>query len=91
MMDSMIPAVCEHVVVTEFDGGEGVLIDLNAKRYYQLNETALLVWRGLERGSSFREIVAAMTEGYEVTAERAAVSLERVMADFAARALVRGN
>ena len=39
----------EHVVFTEFDAGEGVLVDLNTKKYFRLNETALIVWRGLEK------------------------------------------
>ena len=32
----------KHVVVTgsDFDGGEGILVHLNTKKYYQLNETA---------------------------------------------------
>lgn len=25
-----------HVVVTDFDGGVGILVDLNAKKYYHL-------------------------------------------------------
>ena len=33
----------EHVVFTEFDAGEGVLVDLNTKKYFQLNETAVVV------------------------------------------------
>ena len=37
----------KNVVVTDFDGGEGILVDLNTKRYYKLNETAMLVWRAM--------------------------------------------
>jgi hypothetical protein len=55
-----------HVVVTDFDGGEGILVDLNTKRYYQLNETAMLVWRGLEQGKSIGEIAADFMSAYEV-------------------------
>jgi hypothetical protein len=51
-----------HVVYTEFDGNEAVLVDLNTKRYYTLNETAMLVWRGLESGKSTSEIVQEMCE-----------------------------
>jgi hypothetical protein len=35
----------DHVVFTDFEGGEGVLVDLNTKRFYTLNETAALIWR----------------------------------------------
>lgn len=82
------PAPHEHVVATEFDGGEGVLVDLNAKRYYQLNETAMLVWRCLERGLSAAEIVGEMTERYEVTPEHAAASLSKLLQSLQAHRLV---
>ena len=79
----------EHVVFTEFDAGEGILVDLNTKKYFQLNETGMLVWRGLERGQTLEEIVAEMTAAYEVTAEHAAASVGRLMGNLRAFRLVR--
>ena len=52
---NLIPG--KHVVVTDFDGGEGILVDLNTKKYFQLNETAMVVWKGLEQGKTVGEIV----------------------------------
>ena len=49
----------EHVVFTEFDAGEGILVDLNTKKYFQLNETGTLVWRGLERNQTLEEIIGS--------------------------------
>ncbi len=72
----------KHVVVTDFDGGEGILVDLNTKRYYQLNETAMIVWRGLEQGKSIGEIVNEVTSGYEVDPEHATVSVQRLLDSF---------
>ena len=69
----------KHVVVTDFDGGEGILVDLNTKRYYQLNETAMLVWRGLEQGKSISEIAADFMSAYEVELERATASVQRLV------------
>jgi hypothetical protein len=79
----------EHVVSTVFDGGEGVLVDLNTKKYFQLNETAMLVWRGLEQRRTPEEIVAEMTARYDVTPEHAAASVERVLSDLRAQKLLR--
>ena len=79
----------EHVVFTEFDAGEGILVDLNTKKYFRLNETGMLVWRGLERGQTLEEIVAEMTAAYEVTAEHAAASVGRLMENLRAFRLVR--
>ena len=72
----------KHVVVTDFDGGEGILVDLNTKRYYQLNETAMIVWRGLEQGKTLNEIVADFTSSYEVEPDRATVSIQRLLDSF---------
>jgi hypothetical protein len=72
----------EHIVSTEFQGGEGVLVDLNTKRYYQLNETAMLVWRGLANVTPLDHMVTEMTRLYTVTPEHAAASIERVMKEF---------
>jgi hypothetical protein len=79
----------DHVVFTDFEGGEGVLVDLNTKRYYTLNETAALIWRALERGLSAEEIVRQLTDAYDVTAERAAASLETTLATLRSRQLLR--
>jgi Coenzyme PQQ synthesis protein D (PqqD) len=68
----------EHVVFTEFDG-EGVLVDLDTKKYFQLNPTATVVWRGLEGGKTLEEIVRDMTAEYDVSPEHAASSVERLL------------
>jgi hypothetical protein len=78
----------KHVVATDFDGGEGILVDLNTKKYYQLNETAMIVWKGLEQGKSVAEIVAEVTATYEVDAARAAQSVERAVESFQSYKLV---
>lgn len=78
----------KNVVVTDFDGGEGILVDLNTKRYYQLNETAMLVWRGLEQGKSINEIVNDFTASYEVEPDRAQTSVQRLLDSFQTYKLV---
>ena len=79
----------EHVVFTEFDEGEGVLVDLNTKKYFQLNETAVLVWRGLEEGLSTEAIVGRITARYEVEEARASESVRRTLENFRSLKLVR--
>jgi hypothetical protein len=71
-----------HVVVTDFDGGEGILVDLNTKKYYQLNETAMIVWKGLEKGRTTSEIAADITSSYEVAIDKARNSVERIVDNF---------
>jgi hypothetical protein len=78
----------KHVVVTDFDGGEGILVDLNTKKYYQLNETAMVVWKGLEKGRTLGEIVADITAAYEVAPEKATISVQRIVDNFQSYKLV---
>lgn len=82
------PLVPDHVVFTELDAKEGVLVDLNAKRYYTLNETACRVWRSLERRRTAQEIVSELTDVYDVTPEHAAASIERLFGDLKTRKLL---
>lgn len=72
----------KHVVVTDFDGGEGILVDLNTKKYYQLNETAMVVWKALEQGKSVGEIADDITANYEIALENATRSVERILDNF---------
>jgi Coenzyme PQQ synthesis protein D (PqqD) len=85
-MTNLVPG--KHVVVTDFDGGEGILVDLNTKKYYQLNETAMIVWKGLERGKSTNEIAADITSSYEVALDKATLSVERIVDHFQTYKLV---
>lgn len=82
------PLPYEHVIFTDLDGLEGVLVDLNTKKYYQLNETASLIWRGLEKRSPVSHIAKEMTERYDVTLERATSSIEKALGQFDAQKLL---
>ncbi len=81
----------DQIVYTEFDSTEAVLVDLNTKRYYTLNETAMLVWRGLERGESAAEIAREMSDAYDVSPEHAVASVERLVASLAAHRLLHAD
>ena len=78
----------KHVVVTDFDCGEGILVDLNTKKYYQLNETAMVVWKGLEKGKTMGEIVADITSSYKVAPDQATLSVQRIVENFQTYRLV---
>ena len=90
-MNTTNPLPYKHVVFTDFDGGEGILVDLNTKKYYQLNETAILVWKGLEQGKTQSEIVADVTASYEVSAEHAAESVRKAVDNFQSYRLVSAS
>jgi hypothetical protein len=87
-MSESIPIPHEHIVFTEFDDAEGVLVDLNSKRYYTLNETAMIIWRGLEGKRTREEIIRDITDVYDVTPEHAAQSLDNLLSTLQARKLL---
>jgi hypothetical protein len=87
-MSESIPIPHEHIVFTEFDDTEGVLVDLNSKRYYTLNETAMIIWRGLEGKRTREEIIRDITDVYDVTPEHAAQSLDNLLSTLQARKLL---
>lgn len=78
----------DHVICTEFEGGEGILVDLNTKRYYQLNETGLLIWKGLEKGWTVDEIVNEVVAQYAVEPAHARQSVETLLLSLISYRLV---
>jgi hypothetical protein len=78
----------EHIVFSELDEREGVLVDLNTKRYYTLNETAIFVWRLLEKKLSADEIARELTDNYEVTQEQAQASVNKLLGELSQRNLL---
>ena len=87
-MPPTLPAPHAHVVATEFESGESVLVDLNTRRYYQLNETATLIWRGLAGGSAKSAIVESLTAAYHATTDEADRSIDDVVRELTAHRLL---
>lgn len=79
----------QEVIFTDFDGHEGILVDLNTKQYYRLNETGSLVWRGLEKGNTLEEIIIELQNTYEVSEEHARASVERLLLNLETNKLVK--
>jgi hypothetical protein len=68
--------------------GEAVLLNLQDKSYYRLNETAAAVWAGLERGEERAAILASLLESYDVEAEAAEREMNSVIDDMISRKLL---
>jgi len=83
----MVPL--KDIVYTDFQGTGGILVDLNTKQYYQLNETGSLIWRGLEKGNTVEDIVSEMRTVYEVSSEQAQASVEKLILTLESRKLLR--
>ena len=68
--------------------GEAVLLNLSDKSYYRLNETAAVVWSGLEKGESREAILATLLSRYAVSGEQAEAEMNRVIDEMKSRKLL---
>jgi hypothetical protein len=76
-------------VLTAHLQGEAVLLDMAARRYFQLNETAAAVWKQLERGADRATLLEHLCDAFDVEPEAAGPELDRVLAELTAMNLVR--
>lgn len=71
----------ERALLTELGDGTGVLLDLDSKFYFTLNETAVFVWKLLAQGAprSREQLAAALSEHFEVQPATARGDLDAVL------------
>jgi hypothetical protein len=86
-MNKMSLATSPDVLAAHLSG-EAVLLNLDDKSYYRLNETAALVWAGVERGDDRAAILASLIDSYDVDAEVAEREMNHVIDDMCARKLL---
>jgi hypothetical protein len=70
--------------------GEAVLLDVNRRRYFQLNETAAFLWRELERGAHDDGLEQRLVEAFQVDVREAREAVRMVLARFRDEGLVAG-
>lgn len=75
-------------VLTAHLEGEAVLLHLETKQYYRLNETGAFIWKCFERGLDTTATAARLIEEFDVDTATAETELQRVLAELRARHLV---
>lgn len=80
-MEGPIGPPSPHVVVEEV-GGDLVLFDRRARRYYELNATASAVWRLATGKRTLEDIVVAIAEAYGVAADAIRDEVSSVVGTF---------
>lgn len=76
-------------LLSEFAGGEAVLLDLTRKRYHLLNETAGFIWTVLEKAPSSEDALAdALVAKYHIERDRARGTAARFTAELVTMGLV---
>ena len=87
MMPAARYAVSPDAALAEVEDG-AVLLNVRTKRYYSLNETAIVVWRMLEEEASLEECVARLVALHEVDAATATGAAQALVAELLAEALL---
>ena len=75
------------VLSAEFEDSV-VVVNLNNKRYYILNDTAGFIWRGIREGKAESEIIDAMFLEYDATKSRIEASVGRLFDAFESAKLI---
>ncbi|HSS20504.1 MAG TPA: PqqD family protein [Pyrinomonadaceae bacterium] len=79
----------KKIVANQLDDGDGVLVDLETRQYYQLNETAMLIWRAVENGRNLDQIVEEIVAAYSISNDRALASAEALLTKLQNHKLIR--
>jgi hypothetical protein len=70
-------AIAEALVATLSDGA--VLLNLQTKRYFSLNETGTRIWEMVQQTADEEAIVAALLREYEVEEQMARAEVRRIL------------
>ncbi len=75
-------------IMTAHLQGEAVLLHLGSKRYYRLNETSAVIWKGIERGLDFHALLEDLVHRFDVDLTEARVELARALDELEAQELI---
>jgi hypothetical protein len=79
------------VVFTDLDDGSAVLLHLQTKYYYSLNETGCFLWKLLEgdKGSSEEELVSELYVHFDVEPDIARKDIRDFLKDLSVQGLIK--
>ena len=77
-----------EVVCTDVGGNEAVLLHLDTKKYYSLNQTGLRIWQMLSEGRTPADIIEGLQAEFDVTPEKARESVIDLMNELISEKLL---
>jgi Coenzyme PQQ synthesis protein D (PqqD) len=90
----MAPSKSYHknpdVVTTDLDDG-AILLNLNTKYYYTLNETGLSIWQAFDESGDPDVITAKLTDAYDIDTKQASACLFELLEDLEKEGLIIGE
>ena len=81
----------ESVIFTDLDDGSAVLLHLDSKFYYSLNETGSFMWQQIEKGNgalTVPKLVEGLCEQFDVEPEQARKDVNDFLDDLSREGLV---
>ena len=81
----------EDVVFTDLDDGSAVLLHLQTKYYFSLNETGSFLWKLLERGSGASEadLAEELCSAFDVEPDKAKSDVNEFLRDLREQGLIK--
>ncbi|MBI4814978.1 MAG: PqqD family protein [Deltaproteobacteria bacterium] len=76
------------VVVTPVTPNETVLLHLDSQRYFTVNSSGSLIWDALGEGLDETAIIERLTRRFEVSAEAASKSVQRLVTSLLQKELL---
>lgn len=82
----------EDVVFTDLDDGSAVLLHLQTKYYFSLNETGSFLWKLLERenGATAEKLAEELCGVFDVEPARAEEDVSDFIRDLSEQGLIKG-
>ena len=80
----------EDVVFTDLDDGSAVVLHLQTKYYFSLNETGTFLWKLLEReeGASEKDLINELCEAFDVEEQKAKADIDEFLIDLNEQGLI---
>lgn len=82
------PLKGSSVVCTELPDGEAILLNLEKKYFYTLNEIALRIWNLIDGRRSISDIINVLLKEYDIDRSRLTKSVSRQIKEFVTNGLI---
>jgi len=79
------------VIYADLDAQEGVVLNLDTKYYYRLNETGQIVWQAIAAGKKEEDIAVDLSRAYEISEEDALRDVSDLVAQMKKAALIHSS
>ncbi len=81
----------EDVVFTDLDDGSAVLLHLETKYYFSLNETGCFLWKKLDSsgGASEEDLIRELCKVYDIESGRAKRDVDEFIGNLSEQGLIK--